>query len=120
MSPVLASLILYSKAVDDMAAFYCEHFDYTRRDEPGDRIVELRPKSQGTILLLHPAAKGARQGQAAVKLVFTVPDVAAFCEARAAAGLDFGPLHTADGYVFANAKDPSGNSVSVSGRLARE
>lgn len=120
MTPTLASLILYTKAVDDMATFYCDHFDYIRYDQPDDRIVELRPKSQGTVLLLHPAAKGARQGQAAVKLVFTVPDVAAFCKARAATGLDFGPLHKADGYVFANTKDPSGNSVSVSGRLVKE
>lgn len=101
-----------------MVAFYCDHFAYTRQDIPGDRIIELRPPGSGAVLLLHPAAKGMRQGQAAVKLTFSVSDVAAFCDAALAKGLDFGPLHQADGYVFANTKDPSGNSVSVSGRLA--
>ena len=118
MPPVLASLILYTRKTDEMAAFYGGHFGYTRHDLPGDRIVELRPPGDGVILLLHPAGKGARQGQAAVKLVFTVPDVPGFAAQAARNGLEFGPLHQADGYVFANAKDPSGNSVSISGRLA--
>ncbi|WP_299735981.1 VOC family protein [uncultured Roseobacter sp.] len=118
MTPTLGSLILYTRKIDAMAAFYVDHFGYSRHDLINDRIVELRPKDNATILLLHPAAKGARQGQAAVKLVFTVADVPAFCNASATKGLVFGSLHHADGYVFANAKDPSGNSVSVSGRLA--
>lgn len=119
MTAILSSLILYTSKTDEMAAFYCDHFSYTRHDIPGDRIVELRPSGQGAILLLHPAAKGMRQGQAAVKLVFSVPDVTAFCDACAKQGLNFGTLHRADAYVFANTKDPSGNSVSVSGRFSR-
>ncbi|WP_298840564.1 VOC family protein [uncultured Roseobacter sp.] len=118
MPPALASLILYTRKTDEMAAFYCDHFGYTRHDLPGDRIVELRPAAGGAVLLLHPAGKGARQGQAAVKLVFAIADVPGFAAGRAAQGLVFGPLHEADGYVFANTRDPSGNSVSISGRLA--
>lgn len=109
-------LILYTKHMDRMIAFYERHFGYraTRRD--GDRIVELVPGAGGVPLLLHPAGKAAREGQAAVKLVFDVPDVAAFCAEAARNGLEFGAIHRADGYAFANAKDPSGNSVSVSSR----
>ena len=61
---------------------------------------------------------GRNQGQVRVKLVFAMEDGAAFCNTARAKGLEFGSLHKADGYVFANAKDPAGNSISVSGRLA--
>jgi hypothetical protein len=85
---------------------------------PVDRIVELRPPGTGTILLLHPAANVQRTGQSTVKLVFACNDVEAFCDASRHRGLHFSALRKADGYVFANAKDPSGNSVSVSGRIS--
>ncbi len=69
--------------------------------------------------MLHPASKGQKPGQALVKLVFDVEDVEGFCAESKTRGLAFGPLHKADGYMFANAKDPSGNTVSVSGRAFR-
>ena len=118
MTPPLASLIIYTSKTDEMVAFYKTHFGYEVLRKEGDRIVELQPPEGGVPLLLHPAAKGMRQGQAAVKLVFACADVEGFCDAAAARGLHFGKLHKADGYVFANTKDPSGNSVSVSGRFA--
>ena len=117
MSPPLGSLILYTNKIEQMAAFYQSHFGYSVQAAETDRITELRPTKGGVPLLLHPAAKGMRQGQAAVKLVFACKDVPAFCAAAAKRGLQFGKIHQADGYVFANAKDPSGNSVSVSERF---
>jgi hypothetical protein len=42
--------------------------------------------------------------------------VPAFCAALAKKGLSMGKVHKGDGYVFANAKDPSQNSISVSSR----
>lgn len=81
-----------------------------------DPIVELRPQGAGARLLLHPAAKSQKAGQALVKLVFDVAEVEAFCAAARVKGLVFGPIHQAEGYVFSNAKDPSGNSVQVSSR----
>ncbi|MDA7966877.1 MAG: VOC family protein [Ruegeria sp.] len=99
-----------------MVQFYELHFGYTACQIEGDRIVELIPYAGGLRLLLHPASKAARQGQASVKIVFDVEDVAGFCLRSAEAGLQFGPIHKADGYCFANAKDPSGNSISVSSR----
>nr|WP_299729184.1 VOC family protein [uncultured Tateyamaria sp.] len=118
MSPPLSSLVLYTSRIDEMAAFYTHHFGYAVHIEEGDRIVELRPPGPGVTLLLRQMGKGRKQGQTLVKLVFAIQHVAAFCDMARAKGLEFGPLHTADGYVFANAKDPAGNSVSVSGRLA--
>jgi hypothetical protein len=55
-----------------------------------------------------------------VKLVFDVQDVPAFCEAAKSRGLDFGKVHKGNGYEFANAKDPSKNSIQVSSRAFRE
>jgi len=112
----LGRLILYTRKLEETAAFYCLHFGYERRQRDGDRIVELRPQGPGLPILLHPAAQGQKAGQAQVKLVFDVADVDRFCEAAAARGLIFGPVHRADGYGFANAKDPAGNSISVSSR----
>jgi hypothetical protein len=54
-----------------------------------------------------------------MKIVFAVADVDAFIAERAKAGLTFGPIHQADGYVFSNAKDPAGNSLSISNRKFR-
>ncbi|WP_425248535.1 VOC family protein [Chelativorans salis] len=91
-------------------------FRLRSRAANGDRIVELRPNGDGISILLYPAAKGQKEGQALVKLVFDVEDVPEFLRLASDKGLVFGPIHQADGYVFANAKDPSGNSVSVSSR----
>ncbi len=116
MTAPLGRLVLYTRTADETAAFYCRHFGYQTVRHPGDRIVELRPPGAGAALLLHPASKGQRAGQSLVKLVFDVADVPAFCAEAEARGLAFGPVHRADGYAFANAKDPSGNSVQVSSR----
>ena len=48
-----------------------------------------------------------------------VPDVEAFCTQAAERGLPIGAVHKAGGYVFANAKDPAGNAISISSRAYR-
>jgi len=116
MSIGLGRVLVYTRRIPEMMAFYTEHFGFEAVVAPGDRIVELRPQGAGASILLHPAAKGQREGQAAVKLVFDVENVAEFVRRTTRAGVAFGPIHEADGYRFANAKDPSGNSVSVSSR----
>lgn len=112
-------LILYTKRMEEMVSFYERHFDYRAERNEGDRIVELIPAGYGVHLLLHPAGKATREGQAAVKLVFDVEDVPEFCAHAAKSGLNFGPIHNVDGYCFANAKDPAKNSISVSSRAFR-
>jgi len=116
MATPLGRLIIYTAKRAEMVNFYSRHFGFEEVPQHGDRITELVPRGGGCSLLLHAAAKGQRQGQSLVKLVFDVKDVPAFCKEAEGRGLVFGPVHRADGYQFANAKDPSGNSISVSGR----
>lgn len=65
---------------------------------------------------MHQDTKSRRPGSAAIKLSFSVPDAAQLAAAAASTGLAFGAIHQANGYAFANTKDPDGNSVSVSSR----
>ncbi|MFS4580481.1 VOC family protein [Phaeobacter sp. C3_T13_0] len=116
MTARLGRLLIYTKKLDEMIAFYSVHFGYRPHRKDNDRIVELSPTGLGLPLLLHPASKGQKEGQVLVKLVFDVRDVDAFCTAAKVNGLVFGPIHHADGYSFANAKDPSNNAISVSSR----
>ncbi|POF28054.1 hypothetical protein CLV41_11858 [Roseibium marinum] len=102
------------------AAFYALHFGFSVHQSPADRITELIPPGGGTRLLLHKAGKAQKLGQAAVKLVFDIEDIPGFCETAKSHGLVFGSLHQADGYQFANAKDPDGNTLQVSSRAYRQ
>lgn len=116
MDAPLGRLVIYTKDTAAMVNFYVRHFGYRMRQLEGDMIVELVPPGTGAVLMLHPAGQRQKMGQALVKLVFDVQDVQAFCAQAAKDGLVFSRIHKAEGYVFANAKDPSGNSVSVSSR----
>ncbi len=109
-------IVIYTRKIDEMAAFYARHFGYRAQRRAGDAIVELVPAAGGLTILLHPAAVSQKEGQVLVKLVFDVEDVEAFCTAARAGGLEFGAVHRGDGYAFANAKDPSKNPVQVSSR----
>ena len=113
-------IILYAHDVEATVRFYEKHFGFQASREAGDRIVELIPQDGGTNLMVHPTAKGARKGQSLIKLVFDVRDLEAFSRGCAQEGLVFGAIHQADGYQFANAKDPSGNPISISSRAFRK
>ncbi len=112
----LTRILLYVRDVEKTERYYTTLFGFTAMRAEGDRIVELADPQGGANLMLHPAAKGQRMGQSAVKLVFSVGDVASFCAKSAALGFPFGPIHQTGFYSFSNAKDPDGNSVSVSSR----
>jgi predicted enzyme related to lactoylglutathione lyase len=112
----ISSIILYVKDVAKIAEFYAAHFGYV--EEPGSLPGWRVLTGGGCTIALHQAAKSQKSG-AAMKIVFAVPNVEAFIAERAKAGLKFGPIHQADGYVFSNAKDPAGNSLSISDRKFR-
>ncbi|AUW42349.1 VOC family protein [Rhizobium leguminosarum] len=116
----LNRLVIYAGNVEETARFYEKHFGFKATSLPGDRIIELVAQDGGANIMLHQAAKGQRSGQSAVKLVFDVENVEAFCRRCAENGLMFGTIHKADGYLFANAKDPCQNSISVSSRAFRK
>ena len=117
---VLGRILLYVRDIEAVADFYALHFGFRVRRERNDRVVELEsPAGTGANIMLHPLGRGRKGGQTVAKLVFDVPDVDAFCARAAAQGLVFGVIHKGDGYAFANARDPAGNSVSVSSRAFR-
>jgi predicted enzyme related to lactoylglutathione lyase len=116
----LSRLVIYARDVDEMARFYETYFGFRVLQLPGDRIVELVAQDGGANIMLHPATKSQKMGQVLVKLGFDVEDIEGFCRQARENGLDFGPVRKADGYVYANTKDPSQNSVSISSRAFRK
>jgi predicted enzyme related to lactoylglutathione lyase len=119
MNSPLGTVIIYARDMKKSAAFYSQHFGFETTGEVVEGLIELQAKSGGAGLLIHQAAKSVKLGQVGVKLSFHVPDVVAFVEVAATNGLKFGAVHEANGYQFANAKDPDKNSVSVSSRAFR-
>jgi predicted enzyme related to lactoylglutathione lyase len=115
MTPPIAGIILYVKDIPKVSAFYQKHFGFTVL--PGCLVgwQQLISPNGGCGLALHQAAKSQKSG-AAMKIVFGVPDVKRFITERRQHGLEFGPVHEAKGICFANAKDPAGNSISISDR----
>jgi predicted enzyme related to lactoylglutathione lyase len=112
-------IVLYARNVEKTIRFYERHFGFQASRKAGDRIIELISRDGGVNLMIHQAAKGQAGGQSLMKLVFDVADVEAFCSKCAQDGLKFGTLHQADGYVYANARDPCKNAISVSSRVFR-
>jgi len=115
-SPRLQTLILYARNMRATAEFYCMHFGFASSLEVVEGLIELRATKGGAGLLIHQAAKSVKLGQAGVKLMFDVEDIEGFKQMAAAKGLAFGATHQANGYAFANAKDPDGNPVAISSR----
>jgi predicted enzyme related to lactoylglutathione lyase len=115
----LGSVVIYARDMVRTAQFYASHFDFATTGEVVEGLIELTPRNGGAAILIHQAAKSVKLGQVGVKLNFQIPDVAAFVARAAANGLQFGAIHQANGYSFANTKDPDNNSVSVSSRAYR-
>lgn len=119
MSAVLNTILIYAKNPSATAAFYRTHFGFDTTGEMVEGLIELTSPESGASILIHQAAKSLKQGQAGVKLMFSVRDVEAFKTQSAQRGLEFGSTHQANGYAFANTKDPDGNSVAISSRAYR-
>lgn len=115
----LNTILLYARNPAVTSTFYKEHFGFETSGEMHEGLIELNAPGTGISLLIHQAAKSLKFGQATVKLMFSVRDVAAFKTESAQKGLEFGSIHQANGYQFANAKDPDGNPVSISSRAYR-
>ncbi len=116
----LGTIIIYARDMKKSADFYKTHFNFDTSGEISEGLIELNGKSGGAGILIHQAAKSSKLGQVGVKLSFHVKDIEAVVSSSKDKGLEFGPLHQANGYKFANAKDPDGNSISVSSRSFRE
>jgi catechol 2,3-dioxygenase-like lactoylglutathione lyase family enzyme len=116
---ILGTIIIYARDIPKTVAFYRDHFGFETTGEVVEGLVELRARNGGANILVHQAAKSVRLGQVGVKLSFHVHDVAQFVQAAQGKGLKFGTIHQANGYSFANAKDPDNNSISISSRAFR-
>lgn len=118
-APPIARIILYVKNIPKVAAFYQQIFGMTRIERTRDGWQVLVSPDGGCPIALFKAAVSQKSG-AAMKLVFSVPDVQGFKRAAERKGAEFGPLHQAEHngkpYEFANAKDPNGNAISISSR----
>ncbi len=115
MPPPIVRIILYVRDIPKVAAFYQQHFGMVPQPTRWAGWLELAGPGGGCTLALHQAAKSQKSG-AAVKIVFGVLDVDQFVVERKLEGLKFGAIHRREGFEFANAKDPAGNSISVSSR----
>ena len=114
-APRITRLILYVKDIPKVAAFYRQFFGMRPLPGASANWLELADSSAGCSIALHKASVVQKSG-AAMKLVFGVADVRAFKEFKEQQGMKFGTIHEVDGVVFANSKDPAGNSIQISSR----
>jgi predicted enzyme related to lactoylglutathione lyase len=112
-APPITRIALYVRDINRLVAFYQEHFDFQPQVAAPDKMI-LHPASGGCALVLLEASRGHRVGQSCVKIIFDVPDVKAFREARLKAGSKFGKVHRGPGYEFSNARDPAKNLIQIS------
>jgi len=114
-APPIARIILYVRDIPAVATFYQRLFGMIPLPGATAGWLELASPSGGCTIALHQAAKSQKSG-AAIKIAFAVPDVQAFASTAESQGFPFGPIHHAENFHFANAKDPAGNSISISSR----
>jgi catechol 2,3-dioxygenase-like lactoylglutathione lyase family enzyme len=114
-APQISRVILYVKNIPKTAEFYEGFFGMRRLPGATDGWVELASASGGSTIALHQASVAQKSG-AAMKIVFGVEDVRGFKEEKEREGLKFGVVHAVEGFEFCNAKDPAGNSISISSR----
>jgi predicted enzyme related to lactoylglutathione lyase len=119
MQAVFNSVVIYARDMKKTAEFYRRFFGFVTSGEVVDGLIELESGNGGAGIRIHQAAKSVKLGQVGVKLSFAVRDVDAFKAHAESLGLKFGSTHVANGYSFANVKDPDKNSVSISSRAYR-
>ena len=119
MDAIFDSVTIYARDVQKTADFYRKFFGFVGSSEVVEGLILLTSPNGGAGITILQAAKSVRLGQVGVKLSFAVRDVEAFKLGSERRGLKFGSTHLANGYSFANAKDPDKNSVSISSRAYR-
>lgn len=115
----LGTVLIYARDMQRTADFYMRFFGFESTGHVVEGLITLRPRAGGAAIVIHQAARSMKIGHAGLKLVFDVEDIEAFKAQAADKGLVFGATHQANGYTFANAKDPDKNSVAISSRAFR-
>jgi catechol 2,3-dioxygenase-like lactoylglutathione lyase family enzyme len=111
----LSRVVLYVRDIPKVADFYQRYFGFSPVAEPEEGWLELGPQQGGCCIALHQASAAQKRGSE-IKLVFAVEDVYRAKASFEAAGLKFGVVHELEEFEFCNAKDPAGNSISISSR----
>jgi catechol 2,3-dioxygenase-like lactoylglutathione lyase family enzyme len=119
MQASISRIALYVRDIAGVSAFYQKYFGFEPEHDNRD-FVQLQSACGGCALVLLQAGKGQKTGQSCVKIVFDVPNVVEFTEQSRKEGLEFGFLHQADGYEYANARDPAQNLIQISNRRFRK
>ena len=119
MDAIFDSVTIYARDVQETADFYRTFFGFVGSSEVVEGLIVLTSPNGGAGITVLQAAKSVKLGQVGVKLSFVVRDVEAFKLESERRGLKFGGTHLANGYSFANTKDPDKNSVSISSRAYR-
>ena len=119
MDAILEGVTIYARNVQKTADFYRRFFGFVGSGEIVEGLIVLTSPNGGASITVLQAAKSVKLGQVGVKLSFAVRDLEAFKLESERRGLKFGATHLANGYSFANAKDPDKNSVSISSRAYR-
>ncbi len=119
MDAIFNSVVIYARNMQKTAEFYRKFFGFATTGQVVEGLIDLTAPNGGAHIRVHQAAKSVKLGQVGVKLSFAVRDVEAFKAKSKKLGLKFGVTHIANGYSFANAKDPDKNSVSISSREYR-
>jgi catechol 2,3-dioxygenase-like lactoylglutathione lyase family enzyme len=119
MDAIFNSVVIYARDMQKTAEFYRKFFGFATTGQVVEGLIDLTSMNGGAHIRVHQAAKSIKLGQVGVKLGFAVRDVEAFKATSEKLGLEFGATHVANGYSFANAKDPDKNSVSISSRAYR-
>jgi predicted enzyme related to lactoylglutathione lyase len=111
----IVRVILYVQEIPKVARFYERYFGFKSLPSENKAWQELASEAGGCVIALHQASRAQKSG-ASVKIVFGVKDVRAFVEDSGRDGLKFGPIHEVGELLFANVKDPAGNSLQISNR----
>ncbi|MFN8414611.1 MAG: VOC family protein [Anaerolineales bacterium] len=119
MQTPLSTILIYARNMQITAEFYQKYFDFISTGQVVEGLIELKSQNGGANILIHQAAKSVKLGQVGVKLMFDVEDVEEFKTKSASMGLKFGSTHQANGYTFANTKDPDKNPIMISSRAFR-
>lgn len=121
-SPARAGALLYAKDLPTLSAFYQELLGLTVQHADADYHVLASPDTQLIVHAMPPAiaetieiaTPPALREDAAIKLFFTVPSLAAArARARALGGDVFEEEWEGPGFRVRNAHDPEGNILQL-------
>lgn len=111
--------------IDRAKAFYVDrvgfHADHDVRPADGVRVVQLTPPGSSCSIVLGEGLSGLEMAAGSLRgLHLVVEDIEATREAVAGRGVDVGEVRDMGGVLFADFRDPDGNTWVFQQLLPRE